>query len=181
MLAQSKAPGNLAAPWIGGAYESTNKVKGAYADSAGTGHAAKGQPKVGNIPFVNSPATEWLICNIPLHPPACPTCHRPGCHYQSLAKLGRLVVTVSLPAPLRRQLSMNWLATPCPYGCSSPLTASFTCSGPLSLHWAWRSICVGTRSLWLRTRNPLYYHQCRLLAKLYVLNFGIWRAPRRLR
>jgi len=47
-------------------------------------------------------------------------------------------------------------------------------------HMLWPVLSTGLsiflvilEGFWLRTRNPLYYHQARFWAKLYVLNFGI--------
>jgi len=81
---------------------------------------AKGQQKGGNIPFVNSPATE-CDCNIPLHP------HRlvlalpqDWCPIKA-GKLAGLVVTVR-SRHLSRKL-LHELALPTPsssHGCSSP-------------------------------------------------------------
>ncbi|MFO8038961.1 MAG: cytochrome ubiquinol oxidase subunit I, partial [Sodalinema sp.] len=47
-------------------------------------------------------------------------------------------------------------------------------------HMLWPILTTGmaiylviVEGLWLRTRNPDYYHHARFWAKLYVLNFGI--------
>jgi len=103
----------------------------------GTG-TRKGQQRW-NHPLCEFAATEW-DCNIPLHPHGLSSLPQTGATIKAW-QLGRLFVTVSAPAPLRRSLSMNWLGRH-----HRPLTAAVRPDGDLSHALPFSPL--GWRSIW---------------------------------